>query len=694
MFIKLEKPALDIIEVIDIEPRPAGLSRRPAVPAVSSEEQRSSPGPVRLSAAQGGSPVARPDLEVLPPEMPPRPTVGAPSSQRAEPAAPSVSPWLDPVYQPGTLTRLGVQAAVHRLRQGGAQQPAPARGTESVLRLLAAAESDQLAAGSAAGVPPPGVTAESTHQDMRQAAPAQWGCQQPAGIPRAPPDAGSADSHDERLDSIGAQKSEGFYEEEPLPATFKIEPTTPNKSTPALEVTNYCGIYDEVKEEPLLSHPSEGMEVDPSMDPFSTHGPREDDDPAFAADARPAAMKIEVKEEITESGLWLGGADTPVTQLSDVPNADPLAVSADVSMAVGAELSGPSAALREDTDSPFGLPPGPQTQPTPRPAATRGKRRPGRPRIHPLPEAGSQAGPATAVGAAGVAGDDGRSSAARQDAGGRRRKRRKNKWCEKKKKKGPLYTKPQGTGDGEIDPGNMVEVLFLNDDDGQEDYDAMDAMVLKVDMTERPTRYYVHFRDTSYRHDRWVTRSDISRVYRSQLHTPLPLHRWLKPPSEPFRQSSHRRQNDRETALDRGRLVQVVFETTVDGAQLICPAKIVCVDDALSYRRYLVRYLGWQRRYREWVTDSVLRFAPTPLQHNVGGQILRRSVVPPPGCADSAVAAYASMKPCSVDLAAGNVFFLAALRPRPHHINDPRISALARAVRPRRDDPFGSRTAP
>ena len=33
------------------------------------------------------------------------------------------------------------------------------------------------------------------------------------------------------------------------------------------------------------------------------------------------------------------------------------------------------------------------------------------------------------------------------------------------------------TGDGEIDPGNMVEVLFLNNEDGQENYDAMDAKV-------------------------------------------------------------------------------------------------------------------------------------------------------------------------------------------------------------------------
>ena len=40
---------------------------------------------------------------------------------------------------------------------------------------------------------------------------------------------------------------------------------------------------------------------------------------------------------------------------------------------------------------------------------------------------------------------------------------------------------------------------------------------MKVDTEVRPTRYYVHFNDTSYRHDRWVTRTDISRVYRSQL---------------------------------------------------------------------------------------------------------------------------------------------------------------------------------
>ena len=40
---------------------------------------------------------------------------------------------------------------------------------------------------------------------------------------------------------------------------------------------------------------------------------------------------------------------------------------------------------------------------------------------------------------------------------------------------------------------------------------------MKVDTEVRPTRYYVHFNDTSHRHDRWVTRPDISRVYRSQL---------------------------------------------------------------------------------------------------------------------------------------------------------------------------------
>ena len=36
------------------------------------------------------------------------------------------------------------------------------------------------------------------------------------------------------------------------------------------------------------------------------------------------------------------------------------------------------------------------------------------------------------------------------------------------------------TGDGEIDPGNTVAVLFLNDDNGQENYDAMDAMVSRA----------------------------------------------------------------------------------------------------------------------------------------------------------------------------------------------------------------------
>ena len=41
--------------------------------------------------------------------------------------------------------------------------------------------------------------------------------------------------------------------------------------------------------------------------------------------------------------------------------------------------------------------------------------------------------------------------------------------------------------------------------------------VMKVDTEERPTRYYVHFTDTSHRHDRWVTRDEISRVYRAQL---------------------------------------------------------------------------------------------------------------------------------------------------------------------------------
>ena len=70
----------------------------------------------------------------------------------------------------------------------------------------------------------------------------------------------------------------------------------------------------------------------------------------------------------------------------------------------------------------------------------------------------------------------------------------------------------------------------------------------------------------------------------------------------------------------------------------------------------------------------------------------QRYVLPPSSCPDSARPAYSSLRPCSVDLAAGNVFFLAAMRPRPHVINDARISALTLALRPRRDDQFGSRT--
>ena len=45
---------------------------------------------------------------------------------------------------------------------------------------------------------------------------------------------------------------------------------------------------------------------------------------------------------------------------------------------------------------------------------------------------------------------------------------------------GLLFCYVTRTGDGEIDPGNTVEVLFRNDEDGQENYDAMDAMVRSV----------------------------------------------------------------------------------------------------------------------------------------------------------------------------------------------------------------------
>ena len=52
---------------------------------------------------------------------------------------------------------------------------------------------------------------------------------------------------------------------------------------------------------------------------------------------------------------------------------------------------------------------------------------------------------------------------------------------------------------------------------GSGSHDATDAMVMNVDTEVRQTRYYVHLDDSSHRHDRWVTRTDISRVYRSQL---------------------------------------------------------------------------------------------------------------------------------------------------------------------------------
>ncbi|XP_037091809.1 enterin neuropeptides-like isoform X1 [Pollicipes pollicipes] len=92
-------------------------------------------------------------------------------------------------------------------------------------------------------------------------------------------------------------------------------------------------------------------------------------------------------------------------------------------------------------------------------------------------------------------------------------------------------------GDGEIEPGNTVEVLFLNNDEGHESYDALDAMVMKVDTDVRPTRYYVHFKDMARRHDRWVTRPEISRVYRSQL---LPI-QMVEPTSPPASGPSRRK---------------------------------------------------------------------------------------------------------------------------------------------------------
>ncbi|XP_037091810.1 serine/arginine repetitive matrix protein 1-like isoform X2 [Pollicipes pollicipes] len=119
----------------------------------------------------------------------------------------------------------------------------------------------------------------------------------------------------------------------------------------------------------------------------------------------------------------------------------------------------------------------------------------------------------------------------------RRRKRRRAVWRTAKQGRRPLYRKPQGRGDGEIEPGNTVEVLFLNNDEGHESYDALDAMVMKVDTDVRPTRYYVHFKDMARRHDRWVTRPEISRVYRSQL---LPI-QMVEPTSPPASGPSRRK---------------------------------------------------------------------------------------------------------------------------------------------------------
>ena len=67
--------------------------------------------------------------------------------------------------------------------------------------------------------------------------------------------------------------------------------------------------------------------------------------------------------------------------------------------------------------------------------------------------------------------------------------------------------------------------------------------------------------------------------------------------------------------------MSLVFYDSDVTPRAVC-GQIVRVDAALSYRRYLVRYLGWLRRYREWVTDAVIRCPPAPLKHNSGGQIL------------------------------------------------------------------------
>ena len=338
----------------------------------------------------------------------------APSAARPESPAPPLSPWLDPVYQPGTLTRLGEQAAALRLRHAGAERP-PDDGAESVLRLRAAAESDQLTAGSSGGRPPGAAAAHTPHvSDLRQ--PALTG-QQSGGVLQPPAGAAST-AADTAGEPVGAPSSGGYWKDT-LPPTIKTELVSPDKST---AVVSMAGVEEDslggmIKEEPIPVHPSTGIDVNHLLD--------KDPDgrvnvPADGTEL--VAMEVEMKAEVKAEesvDFWQdecmdpdGTDDAAMAGTLDVPASDPLAVSGDVKpTAVGFELGGRLSADAPQTDTEQLL------EPVRPPPATPSRGRGGR-----RTRGGRKPAP--------------------QDAGSRRR-RRKNNWCEKKKGR-PLYSKPQG----------------------------------------------------------------------------------------------------------------------------------------------------------------------------------------------------------------------------------------------------------
>ena len=438
------------------------------------------------------------------------PPVSAPAASTAPPppvsasctAAPPLLPWLDSVYRPGTLTRLGEQAAALTRRPdspgggGGTQlrrlvdrsqrlrvdnQVTMARDPSGnpvpVLRLLtAAAETDQLVAGTSSGDRPatdpstepgaghraqsgPGTEKSTSAVHQRQAADGVSQSLPGTGLQGVDARTGSGSINAAlgglgNLDS-GYGSTELYVGDDILPpGGFKTEPNTaPIPELPELPDANtYLTMDQSLKEEQIAFHPSVGIDSGPAVEQPPLYDGADVD---LVEGPGPLGVKteptVEVKTETTVVGLADGryvslddSADSQTVELFDLPGADddddPLAVTDDMA-AVGSQLAGvPSALSLESIEDLTPVPPTP-----PAPPAARGRRGPGRPPKRPT--LGRDVSAETAGGGrpGGAAGDRGPTSA-RQETGARRRRRGRGHNWDAKKKKGnrPLFTKPEG----------------------------------------------------------------------------------------------------------------------------------------------------------------------------------------------------------------------------------------------------------